>query len=88
MEPKIEQKQVDMKIGLDVSRLAFKSLVDRVVIITGDSDMVPALKLARIEGIEITLDNLDGRIKNDLREHIDTLQTHTKFYNNQSKIEE
>lgn len=48
--PNIQQKIVDMKIGLDISTIAFKRLADRIVLIAGDSDFVPAAKLARTEG--------------------------------------
>ena len=38
------QKGVDMRIGIDVATLALKRLVDRIIIFTGDTDMVPAIK--------------------------------------------
>ncbi len=47
------QKGVDMRIGLDVASLTFKRLVDRIVIISGDTDFIPAMKLARREGVQI-----------------------------------
>ena len=49
------QKGVDMKIGLDIASLSYKKLVDQIVLISGDSDFVPAAKLARLEGIDFTL---------------------------------
>ena len=70
-----QQKVVDMKIGIDVASLAYKKLVDKIVLISGDSDFVPAAKLARIEGIEFILDPMHGTIKLDLQEHIDGLNT-------------
>ncbi|MDD5034645.1 MAG: NYN domain-containing protein [Methylococcaceae bacterium] len=69
------QKGVDMKIGLDIASLAYKRLVDRIVLIAGDSDFVPAAKLARREGIEFVLDPMRNHIRLDLREHIDGLKT-------------
>jgi uncharacterized LabA/DUF88 family protein len=36
------QKGVDIKFGLDIASLAYKRLVERVVLITGDSDFIPA----------------------------------------------
>lgn len=38
---KIEQKGVDMKIGLDIASLAYKKQVSQIVLISGDSDFVP-----------------------------------------------
>lgn len=46
------QKGVDMKIGLDIASMAFKKQVDKIILISGDSDFVPAAKLARREGID------------------------------------
>ena len=40
----MRQKGVDMKIGLDIASLAYKKLVDQIVLISGDSDFVPAAK--------------------------------------------
>jgi uncharacterized LabA/DUF88 family protein len=36
--PNIEQKGVDLRIGLDIARLALRGLVRTVVVVTGDSD--------------------------------------------------
>ncbi len=70
-----QQKVVDMKIGIDVTSLTYKKLVDKIVLISGDSNFVPAAKLARIEGIEFILDPMHATIKPYLQEHIDSLNT-------------
>lgn len=69
--PNIRQKAVDMKIGLDIATIAYKRLVNRVVLIAGDADFVPASKLARSEGLQVTLDPMGAKIPADLMEHID-----------------
>lgn len=69
------QKGVDMKIGLDIATLTLKNHVDKIVLIAGDSDFVPAAKLARIEGVSFTLDAMYKTIRSDLSEHIDYLRT-------------
>ena len=69
----IEQKGVDMRIGVDISSLAFKKQVDQIILISGDSDFVPAAKQARREGIDFILNPLGATIKSDLFEHIDGL---------------
>ncbi|OED39273.1 hypothetical protein AB833_17295 [Chromatiales bacterium (ex Bugula neritina AB1)] len=69
----IRQKGVDMKIGLDIASLALKKMVDQIILISGDSDFVPAAKLARREGIDFILDTLGNHINDDLHEHIDAL---------------
>ncbi len=69
------QKIVDTKIGLDIALLSEKRLVDRIVLIAGDSDFVPAAKHARREGIDFILDPMWNPISPDLHEHIDGLRS-------------
>ncbi len=71
----VTQKGVDMRIGVDISSLAFKKQVDRIILISGDSDFVPAAKNARREGIDFILDPMRSPIKDDLYEHIDGIRT-------------
>lgn len=71
----VTQKGVDMRIGVDISSLAFKKQVDQIILISGDSDFVPAAKQARREGIDFILDPMRSPIKDDLFEHIDGMRT-------------
>lgn len=71
----IKQSQVDMKIGIDIASLAYKRLVDQVVLVAGDADLVPAAKLARREGIDFIVDPMWQGIAPALQEHIDGLQS-------------
>lgn len=73
----IKQKAVDMKVGLDIASLAYKKLVDQIVLIAGDADFVPAAKLARREGIDFILNPMGQGISADLYEHIDGLHSVT-----------
>lgn len=72
----MRQKQIDMKIGVDIASVAYKKLVERVVLIAGDADFVPVAKLARREGIDFILDPMWKTVSEDLFEHIDGIQTH------------
>ena len=74
-EPEMRQTQVDMKIGIDIAALAYKQLVDQIVLVAGDADFIPAAKLARREGIDFILDPMWQGIAPDLHEHIDGLQS-------------
>ncbi|GAA7020613.1 NYN domain-containing protein [Helicobacter pylori] len=78
-----KQKGVDIKIGLDIATLALKKLVQKIVLISGDSDFVPAAKLARVEGIIFTLDPMGNPIREDLEEHIDYLTTRLQQFRQQ-----
>ncbi len=71
----LEQKGVDMRIGVDISSLVFKHQVNQIILISGDSDFVPAAKQARREGIDFILDPMRSKIKDDLFEHIDGIRT-------------
>jgi len=71
----IRQKGVDIKIGLDIASLAYKGLVDRIILVSGDADFVPAAKLARREGIDFVLDPMWKAIDPSLHEHIDGLKS-------------
>ncbi|GAA8247856.1 hypothetical protein HpBT153_07790 [Helicobacter pylori] len=65
-----QSKRALIKIGLDIATLALKKLVQKIVLISGDSDFVPAAKLARVEGIIFTLDPMGNPIREDLEESI------------------
>lgn len=71
----VRQKGVDMKIGVDIATLALKRFVDCIVLFSGDSDFVPAAKLARREGIDFILDPMQANVEPQLFEHIDGLKS-------------
>ena len=53
--PNLVQKGVDMRIGLDMAILAERRLIDRLILITRDTDMIPAMKHCRTQAIQIVL---------------------------------
>lgn len=68
----ISQKGVDMRIGLDMARLALRDLVRAVVVVTGDSDFVPAFKFVRREGVKVILCTMGHRsTRRELKAHSD-----------------
>jgi uncharacterized LabA/DUF88 family protein len=67
----LTQKGIDMEIGLDVAWLAIRRIVDRIVLCTGDRDFVPAMKLARREGVQVVLATLGATVHATLLEHTD-----------------
>jgi uncharacterized LabA/DUF88 family protein len=67
-----KQKSVDMKIGLDIAWISSKSIVDKLVLVTGDSDFVAPMKFARREGLLVYLESMgQAKIKRALKEHAD-----------------
>lgn len=74
--PDLTQKRVDMKIGLDVAWLSSKSIVDRLILVTGDSDFVPAMQFARREGVQVILVTMGHQqIKRELKVHTDEIRS-------------
>jgi uncharacterized LabA/DUF88 family protein len=69
--PDLRQKGVDLRMGLDIARLSLRRLVDVIVVVTGDSDLVPAFRFARREGIRVYLDHLGAPVMRDLKAHTD-----------------
>jgi uncharacterized LabA/DUF88 family protein len=71
--PDLEQKGVDLRIGLDIARLALREMVDIIVVVTGDSDLVPAFRFARREGVRVILDHMGHSVRRDLKAHADII---------------
>jgi uncharacterized protein (TIGR00288 family) len=69
--PSLQQKGVDMRIGLDIASLTLKRQVDMLVLVTGDADFVPPMKFARREGVQFVLVALGHDVHQDLLEHAD-----------------
>jgi uncharacterized LabA/DUF88 family protein len=71
LRPDVEQKGVDMRIGLDMASLTLKEHVNVIALVTGDSDFIPAMKFARREGAQVMLFTLGHGIKDGVAEHAD-----------------
>lgn len=71
----ITQKGVDMRIGLDIASLVERSLVTQIILISGDSDFVPAAKHARRRGIDFVLDPMWQTVSSSLNEHVDGIKS-------------
>lgn len=68
----IGQKGVDIRIGLDMARLALLDMVRAVAVVTGDSDFVPAFKFVRREGVKVMLCTLGHKgARRELKAHAD-----------------
>lgn len=91
LSPDLEQKGVDLRIGLDIARLSLRGMVHSIVVVTGDSDLVPAFKFARREGIRVILSHMGHGVKRDLRAHTDLVleeaQGRSNFDNTNNALE-
>jgi len=54
-EPIFQQKRVDLMLGLDFALLSGKKQITHAAIIAGDSDLLPAIETAKLEGLSIWL---------------------------------
>lgn len=71
LQPNVMQKGVDMRIGLDIASLTLKKQVQVIVLVTADTDFVPAMKFARREGAQLFLVPLGITPRPSLVEHAD-----------------
>lgn len=69
--PSFEQKGVDLMIALDVANLVDQKAIDRLIVVTGDTDLTPVLDLARNKGVSVIVANPPGWQLHD------TLQTNS-----------
>lgn len=53
--PKFEQKRVDILLGVDLVQLAAKGQIQQAILLAGDSDFIPAVTVAKAEGVLVRL---------------------------------
>lgn len=74
-KPKFRQKGVDMRIGLDMAHLAHQGKIDRIILITADTDFIPAMKYVRKANIQVVIAKLGERhLTPDLTMHTDFIR--------------
>ncbi len=76
-KPIFVQKRTDMLLGLDVAHVAFNKYADRALILCFDTDVIPAMKEARIHGMQVVLgwcSDLQSKPDDDLRKHADFIR--------------
>jgi uncharacterized LabA/DUF88 family protein len=75
-KPSFEQKGVDMRIGLDIAQYANGRVVERIILISEDTDCIPAMKHARKAGLQVVLITLStSHLAPELKEHCDFERT-------------
>lgn len=57
--PLFVQKGVDIRIALDIARIIMVGKIDKIIMITGDTDLIPAMKMARIHDIQVVIINIE-----------------------------
>lgn len=66
-----KQKRVDILIAVDIVRMSSNRQIDRIVLIAGDSDLVPAIEAARDAGVVVTLYYSPNSVHNELLQSCD-----------------
>jgi uncharacterized LabA/DUF88 family protein len=70
--PDFEQKGVDMRIGLDIAAYSANKCADRIVLVSNDTDCVPAMKYGRKAGLQIIIVELPhAKVAPELTMHAD-----------------
>ncbi len=68
----LQQKGVDMRLGIDIVRNAARRSFDRIILVCGDIDCLPATRVARTEGLQVVMVRLPGaKLSRELRWHSD-----------------
>ncbi|MEM6683780.1 MAG: NYN domain-containing protein [Pseudomonadota bacterium] len=58
--PSFEQKGVDLMMALDVASLVENTAIERIIVVTGDTELTPILDFARTRGISVCMANPPG----------------------------
>jgi len=74
-KPNLQQKGVDTKIGLDIAWASYEKIAKNILLITGDSDFVPAIKTARRNGVFVYLFTMNHGVRQDVLSNADVLNT-------------
>jgi len=70
-----QQKKVDVLMAIDLVHLAATKQIQRAVLVTGDSDLVPAIELAKFEGVITDLYYHPSAVHHELFEAVDDRHT-------------
>ncbi len=63
---KFEQKGIDTLVGIDVTGLSVRRSIATVILVAGDSDFIPSMRVAKDEGMLLRLVYHDSAIHRDL----------------------
>ncbi|MGI2295122.1 NYN domain-containing protein [Paenibacillus sp. GXUN7292] len=74
-----EQKRVDVALATDLVMHSTKRLITHAILITGDSDFIPAVEIAQSEGVHVKLFYADSKRPHDeLMDSVDSLKLITQ----------
>lgn len=79
--PIFEQKRVDIMLGVDMVQLAAKGHIQQAILLAGDSDFIPAVAVAKAEGVLVRLFHGDNCHVDLLREVDERVKLDQVFIN-------
>jgi uncharacterized LabA/DUF88 family protein len=65
------QKRVDVLLSVDLVRMSWGRQIDRAILVTGDSDFVPAVQAAKDAGVLVQLYYFPGFVHDELLQACD-----------------
>jgi len=80
IRPGSETTQISVKMALDMTMLAGRKTADLFTVITGRTDLIPALEMVRQEGVQVCLDPMFAPISSELGAQADFLSTQVPDY--------
>jgi uncharacterized LabA/DUF88 family protein len=73
--PDFEQKGLDLRIGLDIAKIIETRAADRLLLISSDTDLIPALDLARNSGLQVMGGDFpSGPLHGEILSHFDLVR--------------
>ncbi|HEY4546032.1 MAG TPA: NYN domain-containing protein [Pedomonas sp.] len=73
--PDFEQKGIDLRLGLDLANMIEKRAADRVVLVAADTDLIPAMSLARTSPVQlIGVDFPNSPLHGEILSHFDVMR--------------
>lgn len=73
--PDFEQKGIDLRIGLDLNQIIDRKSADRVILVSADTDLIPAMALVRHAGLQlIGVDFPNAPLHGEILSHFDLMR--------------
>jgi uncharacterized LabA/DUF88 family protein len=73
--PDFEQKGLDLRIGLDIAKIIETRAAERLILVSSDTDLIPALDLARNSGLQVAgVDFPNGPLHGEILSHFDIVR--------------
>ena len=73
--PDFEQKGLDLQVALDIANIINTRAADRLVLVSADTDLIPALDLARQSGLQLVgVDFPNSPLHGEILSHFDLVR--------------